>query len=399
MATLSDLSPCLPSEKTMIAHGLLDKAQELDRKAAKLAGWLNPITRQTITDYMSVINSYYSNLIEGNRTLPHEVRRAQAGDYSNDPAKRDLQIESVAHIHAQRWLAEQDSSLDSVFRTDRLRQIHRVFYDQLPEPLRWVEYEGERVEVIPGELRTRDVRVGKHVPIEHDQVEQLLEQLLEHYRGPMYQGNYRTLAVLAAHHRMLWVHPFLDGNGRVARLWLDDGLKATGIESVGVWCISRGLAKASSEYKMRLQNADAPRQGQTDGRGLLSEKALAEFLTFMIDTAIDQVDYIAQALDLDNLQHRLDRFVDFYNLRLAKGQTPLKPNTSTLLWTAFLKGEIPRNEAIRLTGEDSDRNARRVLSDLRRAGLLTETTHKSPLRWAITEEVEDIYFPKLAPLG
>ena len=30
----------------------------------------------TIRRHMAVINSYYSNLIEGNRTLPHEIRQA-----------------------------------------------------------------------------------------------------------------------------------------------------------------------------------------------------------------------------------------------------------------------------------------------------------------------------------
>ena len=42
------------------------------------------------------------------------------------------------------------------------------------------------------------------------------------------------------------MHPFADGDGRVMRLFTDAWLKAIGMESVGVWSLSRGLARAST---------------------------------------------------------------------------------------------------------------------------------------------------------
>lgn len=44
--------------------------------------------------------------------------------------------------------------------------------------------------------------------------------------------------------------------------------------SVGICCLSRGLVRASVEYKTMLQAADVSRQGDHDGRGLLSQDAL-----------------------------------------------------------------------------------------------------------------------------
>ena len=41
-----------------------------------------------------------------------------------------------------------------------------------------------------------------------------------------YQGDRKLIAVMAAHHRFAWIHPFIDGNGRVGRLLTDAILKA-----------------------------------------------------------------------------------------------------------------------------------------------------------------------------
>ena len=84
------------------------------------------------------------------------------------------------------------------------------------------------------------------------------------------------LASAAAHHRLLWIHPFLDGNGRVARL-LSHAMLRDVIDTGGVWSIARGLARNVGNYKMLLAACDAPRRNDLDGRGDLSEEALAEF--------------------------------------------------------------------------------------------------------------------------
>jgi len=44
-----------------------------------------------------------------------------------------------------------------------------------------------------------------------------------------------------------------------------------------------------------------------------------------------------------------------------------------------------------------ERSARRLLSQLKSEGLLSETSSKSPLRWEIPEHSEPWYFPNLTP--
>ena len=80
---------------------------------------------------MAAVNSYYSNLIEGNATRPHEIRAAQRGNYSGEPAKRDLQQESLAHMQVQHWLNAQNPDVDTLFTPEFICHLHREFYQRI----------------------------------------------------------------------------------------------------------------------------------------------------------------------------------------------------------------------------------------------------------------------------
>lgn len=77
----------------------------------------------------------------------------------------------------------------------------------------------ERIKIIPGALRHRDVKAGQHVAVSAGALPRFLRRFEEAYSD---LGNVDAIvAAAAAHHRFLWLHPFLDGNGRVARLMSD----------------------------------------------------------------------------------------------------------------------------------------------------------------------------------
>lgn len=397
--SISVLTPYIPSDKALGESSLPDQAVELNKLSAGLMGQLSPITLATLSQYMAVINSYYSNLIEGNTTQPHEIRAAQREEYSNDSAKRDLQKESLAHIAVQQWLRELSPSLDTIYSTAFIKELHMRFYQQIPESLWMIKNErGEVVDkVVPGEWRTRNVDVGRHIAPDHADVNVLMEGFCETYHSRRYQGDRKLIAVMAAHHRFTWIHPFIDGNGRVGRLLTDAILKAVGLDSYGAWCLSRGLAKSSANYKALLATADAPRQGDLDGRGALTEKGLLSFCDYMLGTAVDQVLYISNLLDLSLLRKRIDAYVQARNdFRVPDMTNSLKTNAALVLHTAFIHGELERAQALELCAMP-ERSARRLLSQLKSEGLLSETSSKSPLRWEIPEHAEAWYFPQLAP--
>lgn len=398
-SSIMDMAPYIPSDRALGQSVLPDKAVALVNQSARLAGQLSPLTLATLTQHMLAINSYYSNLIEGNATQPHEIRAAQRGDYSGEPAKRDLQLESLAHMQVQQWLRDLKPELDTVFSTDFIRSIHREFYSRVPESL-WVikNQQGDAADkIVPGEWRQRNVIVGRHVAPKAENLESLMQGFCTTYHPKNFAGDRKLIAIMSAHHRLAWIHPFMDGNGRVGRLLTDAALRAAGLESYGAWCLSRGLAKTAAQYKGLLAVADQPRQGDYDGRGALTEKGLLEFCDYMFDTAQDQVAYMSNLLDLTGLRQRIDSYIQARNDHRVTGtHEPLKPAAGLILHTAFLHGEIDRALALELCAMP-ERSARRLLSQLKSDGLLSETSSKSPLRWEIPEHVEAWYFPQLAP--
>ncbi len=398
MATsILDISPFIPSDRTLSQSPLPDKVVALIGHSAKLTGQFAPLTLARIEQHMAAINAYYSNLIEGNSTRPHEIRAAQLGKYSGDPAKRDLQQESLAHMQVQEWLIEQKPSVDVLFTPEFMCRLHREFYQRVPESL-WIikDEKGKAVDkIVPGKWRERPVIVGQHVPPEAEDLAALMVSFCETYNPQKFSGDRKIIAIMAAHHRLAWIHPFMDGNGRVGRLFTDAALKAIGLDSYGAWCLSRGLARSSTQYKSLLSNADAPRQGDYDGRGHLTEKGLVSFCDYMLDTAIDQVTYISELLDLTKMRQRIETYVVARNDdRVAGISAALKSTASLILFTAFQRGEIDRAQALEFCAMP-ERSARRVLSQLKSEGLLSETSSKSPLRWEIPEHAEPWYFPNL----
>jgi len=398
-STTHDFTPFIPGEDALKKSGLPDLAVSLVTADAKLGGYLSEVTKDTIRKHMAVINSYFSNLIEGNRTHPHEIRAAQRGEYSDDPAKRDLQKESVAHIHVQKWIREQSLDQDQVYSPEFIKAIHAEFYNQLPEHMWEIKDTHGKVKAIlkPGEWRSEGVKIGTHIPPDDKDLESLMSQFCNIYHPKHYSGDKKLIAVMCAHHRFAWIHPFLDGNGRVARLFTDAALSQLGLNAIGVWCLSRGLARSSENYKTLLARADSIRQGNQDGRGLLSETHLLAFGEYMLKTAIDQIEYINGLLSLDKMQKRIASYIQARNDDRVPGISGgINSVASLILYHAFINGELERSMAYDLCSMP-ERSARRLIMQLKSEGLLTETSSRSPLRWEIPEHAEPWYFPDLVP--
>ncbi len=91
-----------------------------------------------LADLVRSMNCYYSNLIEGHDTHPVDIERALRADYSNEPRKRDLQLEARSHIAVQSWI-DAGGLKGRAATADGVREIHRRFCEDLPESLLTVE--------------------------------------------------------------------------------------------------------------------------------------------------------------------------------------------------------------------------------------------------------------------
>lgn len=399
-SSITQFEPLFPAK----TGELEDLAREIVAASARLEGRLAPVVLEEIKKLLRVINSYYSNLIEGHSTHPIDVERAMKNDYSSDRDKRDLQIESLIHIEVQKKIIKRlrEEPETNVVSKDFLLWIHKNFYEKLPERLRYVTgTNGEIAFVEAGKLRERFVEVGRHLPPAPESLDAFLNRFNEAYNPVKMHGLRPIIALAAAHHRLMWIHPFLDGNGRVTRLFTDAYFTKIGLGGYGLWNVSRGLARRRDDYRSYLASADFPRENDLDGRGNLSDRTLTEFCRFFLEGCLDQAEYMDNVLALDNFLERLEKYVVLRNAGLItneKGQSlpVLHLRTVEVLRTLAIKGEMPRGEVSQII-QMSERTGRNILKDLLDEGLILSRSEKGSVRLGFPTKAAGYWFPDLYP--
>ena len=387
--TVSGMEPMLLREDSRHRAVLTDLALELAQKSAGLRRSLPESLVSSLADLVRSVNCYYSNLIEGHDTHPVDIERALRGEYSKDAKKRDLQLEAKAHVEVQHWI-DGGGLKGRSMTVDAIRETHHRFCSLLPEELLSVEDPAgsERVKVIPGELRSRDVKVGQHVAISPPAVSRFLGRFEQVY-GQL--GKTETiLATAAAHHRLVWIHPFVDGNGRVARL-MSHATLLEALDTGAVWSVARGLARDVQTYKSHLAACDQRRRNDLDGRGPLSEEYLADFTRFFLTTCLDQVAFMEKLVQPEELRARILSWAEV-EIRLDR----LPPKSGAILEALLYRGELPRGDAAAVIGT-GDRQARRVVSALLDRGVLTSASTRAPLRLAFPATLAARWMPGLFP--
>ncbi len=383
------MEPMLVRESARHREELADLALELTAKSIGLRRSLPDGVVTALSHLVRSMNCYYSNLIEGHDTHPVDIERALSGDYSSDQKKRDLQLEARAHIAVQAWIDE-DGLKGSATTIEGILEVHRRFGELLPDELLWVEEadSGQRIKIRPGALREHDVAVGRHISVSPGAVPRFMQRFEDAYAK---LGRVDSIiASAAAHHRLLWVHPFLDGNGRVARLMSYSMLRDV-LDTGGVWSIARGLARNDVLYKQHLAACDLPRRNDLDGRGHLSEEALADFATFFLETCIDQVSFMENLVQPQRLR---DRIMIWAEEEVRAGSLP--PKSGIILEAILYRGEMPRGDVAKLL-VSSERNARRVTSALLENGVLFSPTTRAPLRLVFPAALAGRWMPGLFP--
>lgn len=380
---------------------LKNKAIEIYKRSAKLEASLRPGLREAVTHLLQFVNSYYSNKIEGNKAKPSDVVQAQHSDDSEqNPAFRDGLKEIVAHVIAQRELAESLPNQGQVSSPDFIRRIHELLFKDITETARKVTHEstGDSFLVEPGAFREQQVQVGKHIPLEAEELRRYMNWFHDMYRLDHIHGDTRLLAAAASHHRLVWIHPFLDGNGRVTRLFTDVYMRLAGVDGYGLWSISRGFSRSVDAYKAALAQADKPRQGSTDGRGILSDKGLITFQQFFMDTCLEQIDYLTGVLEMEGFDRRLASYVGsrFSGDAIDASGKPMpvwRPETERLLFAIIAQGGVMRSEVPLITGlgETLSRNIVKQLVD---EGWIKEE-EKKPLKLEIPFDGISALFPHL----
>ena len=390
------LSPPLPAARL---GELKDLAQEVLVASAALEGQVADSTAKALGDCLRYLNSYYSNLIEGHKTSILEIEAALKRQFSGNEQRRYAQELCAAHVLAEKELMREvlTNRPNNVCSLSFVGRIHRKFYENLPERHQRTHSQGgfTNLSVNPGQLRDGNVSLddgqSMHGP-DAALLPQKYQEFEKLYNPERFHGDERLIAAAASHHRLVWLHPFRDGNGRVARLFSGLYLAAIGINKSNLWSLSRGLSRDKQWYMLNLHSADSP---DNDGTGF-DQEHFADYCLFFLETCLDQIRFMDGLLSLKRIDARIDGYMRDRD-KSRGSQNPLDSRAGKLLKALFMQGEVKRGEARSIMGmeDKSDRQARRIVSQLISEGLVVSDSHRAPLRIAFPTHILRYYFPDL----
>jgi Fic family protein len=394
MADLGKFSPLYPEDRALgplseLAATLLSECHRLGAQASE------PLVR-ALRPRLRAMNSYYSNKIEGQHTKPAAIEQALQQHFDADAALAKKQRLALAHMEVENEIEQKAQRLDAkaLFEAGFVKEIHQFLYSKLPAADR-VTDDGKPV--VPGEFRRDEVLAGRHLAPPWKDVEDLVQAWGSRYRT-VSGAEALLIGTACSHHRLAWIHPFMDGNGRTARLHSHAVLHAMGLTQ-GLWSPMRGLARTQEQYYARLSNADLPRRNDADGRGALSQEELVAFARYFLETCLDQVRFMRGQLALASLKDRLRTLLldlEGKPWQVGSEKSLIKLDALEALHYAAIAGPVERLRFIAMTGLGA-RTGRRVLASLIDYGLLTAETHRAPVALAVPMKSLRFLFPNLWP--
>jgi Fic family protein len=386
------MEPLLPSEARLAP--VLERAHDLIRQADALAGWTEPSALTGLGQLLRSMNSYYSNRIEGQHTLPSEIEQALNNDYAQDLDKARRQRLALAHMATELQLETRWAQWDvqKVWSTQTVCDIHQDLFARLPPSDLQPATGASQPALVPGQLRRQEVSVGRHVAPAAVKVPDFLSRWTQVYSAAR-RGEMQIVAMAAAHQRLAWIHPFIDGNGRVARLHSHLVLGQMGLTH-GLWSPLRGFARSQETYYAHLAAADEPRAGDLDGRGNLTEAGLLAWIHYVIGVCIDQVQFMSSMLSLQGMKDRIQAC-------LAYEEQVVRQGVRTQAWRALhylfcTQSELDRADFKAMLGL-SDRLASAQVSALLSRGMLLSDSPYGKLRFGVPHHALRFYFPNLWP--
>lgn len=162
----------------------------------------------------------------------------------------------------------------------------------------------------------------------------------------------------------------------------------------GLWSPLRGFARTNERYYALLADADSLRRGDLDGRGKLSEQALLAWIDYVLDTCLDQVDFMTGMLDFATVKARIEACLVFEPTVLKSG---VRREALRGLHYLFLSGEdMARGDFKAMLGK-SERGATDVLGALLRRGLLKSDSPQGKVRFGLPQHALRVLVLRLWP--
>jgi len=191
--------------------------------------------------------------IEGNTLSEAEVRAHLEGKLKLPPSRDYLkeEIENIIQI-CNRLLKDVSSGTLPAISFDAVCALNQGILKNLDVD----------EEVVPGEIRTHTVGVGRYACPPASECRSLLDQLCRWLNSDVFKSPtsrnrtvYAIIKAVLAHLYIAWIHPFGDGNGRTARLLEFQILISSGVPAPAAHLLSNHYNLTRSEYYRQLDRA------------------------------------------------------------------------------------------------------------------------------------------------
>ncbi len=203
---------------------LQELLQKADSYKAKIAAArpLADAELKSLDNYFRIGFTYSSNALEGNTlTLSETKILLEDGITVGGKPIRDC-YEAMGHGDAYNFMLELARQQDMTVTEEVIKKLHKLFYQKVDADL-------------AGQYRTIQVYISgtEYIPPSPEEVPRLMKHLTD-----LLQASKRTLHPIElaamAHRRFVDIHPFVDGNGRTARLLMNLILVNTGYGVVSI---------------------------------------------------------------------------------------------------------------------------------------------------------------------
>ena len=218
---------------------LLQKIDEL-QKIINTKRPLNEIEQKELKDYFAIGLTYSSNALEGNSLTISETKVIlEDGLTVGGKPLKDI-LEAVGHKRAYDFMY--NLTKEKTILEEHIKQLHKLFYQGIDETNAGV-YRKQRVFISGSEYNVAP----------YDQIDMLMSAMIEKF-NKVRASEHPVVFAAKLHQEFVYIHPFVDGNGRVARLLLNLALLQDGYPIVVIPPICRSEYIAALEKGHESEN-------------------------------------------------------------------------------------------------------------------------------------------------
>lgn len=189
-------------------------------------------------------NAHFSTAIEGNPLSLPQVKAIARGEKVG--AKLEHEREVVNYLKAIKWLKK---NMAERITEKKLLELHRILSAGLLPAEKSGKYKKKQNYV----LNERNVKI--HTPPSPKVSPQLVKDLLGWLNCNETKGLHPILVCAVVHHRLVSIHPFSDGNGRLSRALGSWILYQRGFDTQHIFSLDEFFASNRKMYYLKLQQA------------------------------------------------------------------------------------------------------------------------------------------------